>query len=307
MPDRETDKLISPAAADALIAAHDGDVALYCLYAARHPEADAETAAAVLCRTRAEIDAAREKLQRLLKSAPGRRAEPEQLVPAEESVQYPVRDIVDSFRNDSGFSPLVDELGRIIGTVPSRAYLNALVDMYDHLGMPPEVIMLLLHYCDGESRRRWGSSRRPTPRYLTEEAYRWANREILTLELAEDYIREMARRREDKVRLAELLGIRGRELSQTESKYVETWAEMGFDDEAILMALDKTLTNTGALKWRYMNGILEKWHAKGLHSVAAIEEAEGKHRPGSGGRSAQQDEDDEDLAGRMKQYWGERA
>ena len=66
MAEKKGENCISPAAADALIAAHDGDVALLALYLARHPGADDEQAAAVLCRTRAAIADAREKLGRLL-------------------------------------------------------------------------------------------------------------------------------------------------------------------------------------------------------------------------------------------------
>lgn len=275
MADQKTEKLITIETADALIRAHDADVALLCLYLARQPGADDESAAAVLCRTRAEIASAREKLGRVLKDA---RPRQETLFPSEETVQYTAKEIVSSFEGDRSFAPLVDELARILGVTPSRAYLNALVDMYDHLGMPPEVIMLLLNHCASEAKRRWGSARRPTAKFLSEEAYRWANREILTLEMAEDHIREIERRREDKNRVAELLGIRGRELSPTESKYIEAWLEMGFEDEALSAALDRTLTNTGALKWPYMNGILKNWHAKNLHSLAAIDEAEGKRR-----------------------------
>ena len=55
---------------------------------------------------------------------------------------------------------------------------------------------------------------------------------------------------------------------------------MGFSDEAIALAFDRTLTNTGALKWPYLNGILKKWHAAGLHEAAEVEKAEGKRRGG---------------------------
>ena len=60
MAERETEKIISAADADRLIAAHDAETALLALYLARSPGADDETAAAVLCRTRAEIASARE-------------------------------------------------------------------------------------------------------------------------------------------------------------------------------------------------------------------------------------------------------
>ena len=167
MPDDKKEKLISAETADALIAAHDGDMALYCLYAARHPGADDETAAAVLCRTRAEIAAAREKLGRILRS--GKKTVP--APPADEPVERDSEEIVSTFR-EKAFEPILEEMTRILGAIPSKAYLNTLVDIYDRLGMPPEVILLLLNYCDAETRRLWGPGRRPTPKSISEEAYR---------------------------------------------------------------------------------------------------------------------------------------
>ena len=272
MAEREKEKLISAAEADALIAAHDGDVALYCLYLARHPGADDETAAAVLCRTRGEIAAAREKLGLVL---PSKQKEVPPL-PADEEGQYSEKEIVSTFR-EKAFEPILAEMTRILGATPSRAYLNTLVDIYDRLGMPPEVILLLLNYCDAETHRLWGNSRRPTARKISEEAYYWARREIMSIELAEEYIAGRERQREDKHRILELLGIRGREPSPSEGKYLDAWLEMGFPDEAIALGFDRSLTNSGALKWPYMNGILKKWHAAGLHSAEEVEKAEG-HR-----------------------------
>ena len=298
MADKGTEMLISAPTADMLIAAHDGDVALYCLYAARHPGEDDETAAAVLCRTRGEIAAAREKLGRILGGSGAVR-----VPPGDEQVEYPVEQIVTKFR-EKDFEPLLAELTHLLGATPSRAYLNTMVDIYDHLGMPPEVIMLLLHFCDEEARRRWGSSRRPSPRFISEEAYRWANREIMTLELAEEYIARRDRLREDKSRVAALLGVRGRELSPSESKYIETWLEMGFTDGALSEAYDRTLTNTGALKWPYMNGILKRWHAAGLHDEDAIAKAEGSRKGRDIVDFIPEETDQEDLERILKKLKG---
>ena len=305
MADKKEENCISPAAADALIAAHDGDTALLALYLARHPGADDETAAAVLCRTRAEIANAREKLGRILRAEKPERTD-KPFYPTDEPVEYPVKDIVRTFEGDNAFQPIMDELTRILGTTPSRAYLNTLVDIYDHLGMPPEVIMVLLNYCSDEIRRRFGSERRPSARQISEEAYAWANREILTLEQADEYIAASAKRREDKSRIAALMGIRGRELSRTESKYLESWIEMGFDDEAIAAAFDRTLTNTGALKWPYLNGILKNWHAKGLHDAAAIEAAEGRRREQGRGNGTPGEVDPDELERIRRKVSGEK-
>jgi len=303
MADKKGENCISPAAADALIAAHDGDAALLALYLTRHPGADDETAAAVLCRTRAEIANAREKLGRILRTETADRP----FYPTDEPFEYEGKEIARTFADNGAFQPILGELTRILGATPSRAYLNTLVDIYDHLGMPPEVIMVLLNYCNDEVRRRFGSERRPSPRFLSEEAYRWANREILTLELADEYIAQSEKRREDKTRLALLMGIRGRELSRTETKYLESWIEMGFEDEAIAAAFDRTLTNTGSLKWPYMNGILKNWHAKGLHDAASIEAAEGRRQTPAGRTDPKKEDEDEDIGTKIEQYWGDKA
>ncbi len=303
MADDKRDNLISPGTADALIAAHDGDMALCCLYFSRNPGADDETAAAVLCRTRGEIAAAREKLGRILgtESARGAKAA---LYPEEEPVQYDKEEIARRAEREKDFGALCDELARILGAIPSQAYLNVLLDAWDHLGMPPEVIMQMLHFCDEETRRRWGSGRRPSAKSISDEAYRWARNEILTLELADKYIAAREKQREDKQRILSMLGVRGREPSPSESKYMESWLEMGFPDETIALAFDRTLTNTGALRWPYLNAILKKWHAAGLHDAAEIEKAEGRRRgapPRGRGFGDPVDEDE------VKKFMGDKA
>ncbi|MBQ3480924.1 MAG: DnaD domain protein, partial [Oscillospiraceae bacterium] len=227
------------------------------------------------CRTRGEIAAAREKLGRILR-AEGAGAATEPLYPEDGPVQYGKEELASFAERESAFRALCDELAGILGTIPSQAYLNVLLDAYDHLGMPAEVIMQLIHYCDEETRRRWGSSRRPSAKAISDEAYHWARSEIMTLDLAEKYLSEREKRRSDHGRIAALLGIRGRELYKKEAEYIDLWLDMGFSDETIALALERTVMNTGGLKWAYLNGILRNWHAAGLHTVDEIEQAEGR-------------------------------
>ena len=65
MQSAKDDNLIGASAADRLIAAHDGDVALLYLYIRRSGAADTEGAARALCRTLGEMEAALEKLGRM--------------------------------------------------------------------------------------------------------------------------------------------------------------------------------------------------------------------------------------------------
>lgn len=264
--------------AEALIAAHDGDVALLYIYLCCRGGEDLERAARELCRTMGEISAAWEKLQRM-GLLPGERAFQDRPVPApkpapaEELPEYETEDLVRRSREDAGFSAIVTEAQKVLGHVLSSSDLKRLFGIYDYLALPPEVILMLLNHCVSISQ-----GRRPSMRFIEKEAYVWANREIMSLEQAEEYIRSSRRRREDMGRIKESLGIRGRELTATEQKYISSWLDMGFGEECISIAYDRTVTNTGALKWNYMNKILLSWHEKDIHNAAQLEEKEGRRK-----------------------------
>ena len=76
-----------------------------------------------------------------------------------------------------------------------------------------------------------------------------------------------------------LLQIRGRRLTTAEERYAYQWSEMGFDDETILMAYERTCINTGALKWPYMHSILKRWHNAGLHTADQVRAGDSKIQP----------------------------
>ena len=268
---------ISLQAADKLIAAHDGDVALLYLYWVRNGDLDEEKAARALCRTLQEIRTAEEKLRRLdlleKAAAPAVSAPaPAEPAPVEELPQYTAAEITRRTKGDGAFSVILDEAAKVMGKALGGNDTRMLFGIYDYLGLPAEVILELLHYCQELCRLKYKDSRRPTARFIEQEAYAWANREILTLEQAEEYIHRQKQRRSDMGRLQEALGLQGHTLSPTQEKDLSAWLDQGFPEEAVLLAYDRTVTNTGSLKWGYMRKILQSWHEKGLHTPKEIEE-----------------------------------
>ena len=262
-----------------LIAAHDGDVALLYIYLLRTGSGELEGAARDLCRTMGEVSAAYEKLQRMgllsVGSAPAAEAEPSPRhpEPAEELPEYEAEDLVRRSKEDAGFAAVVQEAQKVLGHVLSSSDLKRLFGIYDYLALPPEVILMLLNHCVSTSR-----TRRPSMRYIEKEAYVWANREILSLEQAEEYIRHSRERLEDIGRAKAALNIQGRELTATEGKYIASWLDMGFGEDCLAIAYDRTVTNTGALKWGYMNKILLSWHEKGIHTPAQVQEKDSRRK-----------------------------
>ena len=261
-----------PAARDKLIAAHDGDTALLWLWLCRSGVYNGDRAAEELCRTLGEMDRAYEKLCRmgLYPITPDRKETPSS--PAEELPQYTVNDVLRRSSEDGSFKAVLQEAERVLGRSLSSPDMKILFGIYDYLALPTEVIFVLLNYCTELYRQKYGPGRLPSMRSIEKEAYSWANNEILTLEQAEEFIEESRSRRSRAEEIKAALGIRGRELTPTERKYVFSWLDMGFSVDALSVAYDRTVTNTGSLKWNYMDKIVSSWHQKGIHTVQEIEE-----------------------------------
>lgn len=286
MSGQDRSNSISSAIADKLISAHDGDVALLYIYMVRRGGHDLDAAARDLCRTMSEISAAAEKLQRMGLmpdgAAPAKAAaKEEKLPPPDEIPQYRSEDIVRRYKENGEFAVVVAEAQTALTHTLSSVEMKTLFGIYDYLALPPEVIMMLINYCVARCREQSTPDhpRRPSMRNIEKEAYNWVHQEILTLDQAEEYIRRQRERRDALGRAKAAVGVHGRELTPTETKYLSAWLDMGFDEDALAIGYDRTITNTGALKWSYMNKIMQSWHEKGLHSAEEIESGDPRRRP----------------------------
>ncbi len=264
--------------AERLIAAGSGDAALLYIYILKNGgELSPARAAFDLKRSEREIGRAIERLadMGLLASDTAPAAEP-RMLPAEELPEVKAEDIVRRTADSPDFKALVEETQRVYGRLLSTSELKTLFSLYDYLALPAEVIMLLLNHCAEETARRYGPGKKPSFRTLEKEAYSWVNREIITYDRAEQWLAELRRRHGQVNEVLSAIGIRGRDASPGEKKYIGGWLDMGFTPEAIAEAADRTITNTGDLKWRYMDGIIRSWDGKGLHSLEQIQNQDKK-------------------------------
>ena len=189
-----------------------------------------------------------------------------------------------------------EKLGKKL-TTPDLAVL---LGLYDHLGLPADVIFLLVGFCAERTALRYGEGRRPTMRQIEKEGYTWARLGLMTQESAAVYIRKYQRSRQALPRMMRLLRLGDRPPAPSEEKYLLAWEGMGFADEVIERAYDKTMLKCKELKWPYMNKILCSWHEKGLHTLEAVSAGDRPGRPAvqrrDEGQSAR-----EDMA-RMEKY-----
>lgn len=256
--------------ADKLLRTGDGTAALLYLYALRtgggftvHGAADS------LRRTESEIRKALELLcsSDILKSSSSESA----VMPSEEFPEYTSEDIALRARENDEFKTVIDETQRIMGHILTGADLKILFGIYDYLRLPPEVILLLINHCVEDTHERLGPGKLPSMRTIEKEAYVWYNREILTLERAEEFLLRKRAQSSAMADIKRLLQINGRNFSPSERKFVESWLDMGFELDAIALAYDKTVIKTGNLAWKYMNSILTNWNAKNLHNADEVQ------------------------------------
>ena len=261
--------------ADRLIGRGDGDAALLYLCLLR---ADRGVTAQELQRrlkwSQLRLHAAETALQELgLIDRPPEQKPPE---PAQERPVYTADDLTDLLTGDAGFRMLVPQTEEKLGKRLKTADLQILAGLYDDLGLPADVIYLLVCHCVARSEERYGPGRRPTLRQIEKEGYHWAQRGLLDQESASRYLRDWNVRRSAMSRYMQVLGLGDRRPVESEERYITDWMDKGFPPETVALAYDKTVFYKKELNWRYLNGILRRWHENGWHTEEEVRQSDSR-------------------------------
>ena len=261
--------------ADRLIGRGDGDAALLYLCLLR---ADRGVTAQELQRklkwSQLRLHAAETALQELgLIDRPPEQKPPE---PAQERPVYTTDDLTDLLTGDAGFRMLVPQTEEKLGKRLKTADLQILAGLYDDLGLPADVIYLLVCHCVTRSEERYGPGRRPTLRQIEKEGYHWAQRGLFDQESASRYLRDWNVRRSAMSRYMQVLGLGDRRPVESEERYIADWMDKGFPPETVALAYDKTVFYKKELNWRYLNGILRRWHENGWHTEEEVRQSDSR-------------------------------
>lgn len=188
---------------------------------------------------------------------------------------YSEKDVLNALDTDRDFGRLYNEIQRVLGRRLSTEELKIILGFVQYLGLPGDVVCVLINYCKERARQR-GKLRSPSLHTIEKEAYAWAECGIDTMEEASAYIQAQNLRNSQIGELMRRLQIYGRRLTPGEEKYAQGWLEAGFDMDAIAMAYERTCLNTGGLNWVYMNKILSRWKEAGLLTVEQVKNGDKK-------------------------------
>ncbi|WP_458406677.1 DnaD domain protein [Anaerotignum sp.] len=150
-----------------------------------------------------------------------------------------------------------------LGKMLNHNDMSMLFSFHDWLGLPVEVIELLLSYCTDNGHTGM--------RYIEKVAVGWADAGIITEEKANEYI-EL--RKNGFRTIMKAMGIgNGRRPIEAEEKYMEKWLqEYLLPMDVVKMACERTVMQTGKASFAYAEKILKSWKDAGVKSTADVEE-----------------------------------
>jgi len=268
--DNMKDMTIPSEVAEKLIRSGDGNACLYYICAHLYGQDSIPSIAQILNWSQEKALAARTALEAmgLCKSICD---EP----PANETLPaYTPQEINTIADGDPVFKSLIEYTKLRLNRLLTPTDLRILLGLYNHLGLPAGVIMLLVSYTVEHVRKRRGETARVGMSLIESEGFFWHRHGIVTEAAAEEYIRKKAEEDDKLIALARLLNIRDRAPTVTEEKYLVKWSGYGMHPDVIYTAYDITVVKTGSLKWNYMNRILENWYTKGIRTPEDLSRVE---------------------------------
>ena len=176
--------------------------------------------------------------------------------------------VAELLKEDACLAGLLEEAQTVLKKPLSSGDTATLVMLYDSFGLPCEVIAMLINYLASV-----GSA---NMRSIERLGIRWTDDGIKTVADAEHEIERMTSSRKAWGRVSSLLGIRNvGNPTKSQLDHAERWLnEWGFNDEMITEAYERCVNTKGVYDIRYINGILKKWHEKGIMSLDVLREQE---------------------------------
>ena len=144
------------------------------------------------------------------------------------------------------------------------------------MALPADVVYLLVCHCAERTTRRLGEGRKPTLRQIEKEGYHWVSLGLTDQKSAARYLRDYQRKLSGTAAYMRVLNLGDRAPVDAELKYLMEWMDWGFPPETVAMAYERTILRKQTLEWRYLNGILRRWHEQGLRTPEQVESGESK-------------------------------
>lgn len=188
---------------------------------------------------------------------PAAKAEPASTVA--EKPSYSLDELKQLKSNDSNFSERLFVAESYLGKTLSHSEVESIAYIIQDLKFSAELFDHLMEYCVDRGKK--------SMRYIETVAIRWANEHVVTVRQA-----KLRSTKYDKV-VYTIMNALGRTESPTDSEaeFINRWyKDYAFSVEVILEACKKAVLATQSNRFSYTEGILSKWKAAGIHTLADV-------------------------------------
>lgn len=289
------DITISPAAARILMDCSDGNASRLYIYYLAYGNTESEGATKALS---ISADAYSAALSFLI--AKGLCPSPKRITD-DRPPEYTEAEISSAVKEDISFKSLINYTEQKFGRILSCNEISALLRLYRWFGMSCQIIMLIISHCSSVAAEK-GAGRRLSVSQIQSVAYKWLDEGIDTVEKADEYLLGYEKQKEFISKVCTALRLSSP--TATVENYIKSWAEWGVSVEMIERAADITVTSQGVMNYRYINGIIRKWHNCGYYTISEVIASEGNPTPRDAGTSPseQRSKDDNiEVLRRMKE------
>lgn len=204
-------------------------------------------------------------------SATDIKATPKKALLSAEMPKYSGEEISALLDKDGGrLKSMVDECQQLIGHIFNPRETETLVGICDWLGVDSDFVITLTAYY---TRKKPGCK----VGYIQRAALDLVNSGVDTIDLLDEYLKQMELYDGLAGKLRSWLGIGERAYTKKENATINHWIrDLGYGDELVKYAYDITVEHKTVFKFDYANAILENWYKDGvkdLDGAIAREEA----------------------------------
>ena len=190
-----------------------------------------------------------------LKAKPAPKEPAPRPLPSARRPEYSTQELQE-YQKHPAVKHLFASASQMLGRFLSVQDMNLLLGLHEWLGLPMDVILLLLSYCLSSGKKGMG--------YIEKVGISWAEEGIDTMEKATDYI---ALRKTGYKAILRAIGKEGSFPVPTQEAYIKKWTkEYGFSVELICDACERTVMQTGKSSFPYADTILTRWHEQNVRT-----------------------------------------
>lgn len=195
--------------------------------------------------------------------------------PKKESIPLPVlspKDIVSICRDNEELTVTMRHAQEVLGKTLSHIEQELIVNMVTYYGLPCDIVLTILQFYKTEKAK--GNA--VGTGYIGAMAKNWSEEGIVTLEMAEEKLRELEKSDRLWKEITAVSGLRHRSPTIKQREMISKWSE-DFSFDMIALACEVMREHTDKPTLKYVDGILKNWKKNSIFTPDDFESEQKKH------------------------------